>query len=96
MPRFRLWILPLALLAAFLLLPQPPSEAGKLAEDGRAGVVLEAQYNPVIIEDPGVPAPDAKGRAIKIVRDLSRQDFGNALLDKKGKYVRPEPTASAE
>jgi len=60
------------------------------------GVLLEAQLNPVIIEEPGVPAPDAKGRAIKIVRDLSRQDFGNALLDKNGRYVRPEPTAAAE
>jgi hypothetical protein len=60
------------------------------------GVLLSAKLNPVVIEEPGVPAPDRKGRAIKIVRDLSRQDFGNPVFDKEGKYTRPETTASAD
>jgi len=37
------WTLPLGLLAACLLLPARPGEAGKLSADGRAGVVLQVQ-----------------------------------------------------
>ncbi|MFC1610158.1 CapA family protein [Myxococcota bacterium] len=57
------------------------------------GVVLEAKVNPVIIRDPGLPHPDPKDQAIKTVRDLSRQDFGNPVIDKNGSYQRPKPAS---
>ena len=39
----RLWLLLLALLLVLVVLPPAPGIAGKLAEDGRAGVVLDVQ-----------------------------------------------------
>ena len=60
------------------------------------GVVLAATLNPVIIKEPGVPHPDPEGRAIEIVRNLSRQDFGDPVFDRDGRYVRPQPTAARD
>ena len=39
----RFLVVPAVLLAVLLLLPPPASDAGKLSEDGRVGVVLEVQ-----------------------------------------------------
>jgi poly-gamma-glutamate capsule biosynthesis protein CapA/YwtB (metallophosphatase superfamily) len=55
------------------------------------GVVTEAELVPTRIVDPGRPRLDGSGEAIEIVRDLSRKDFGDPLLDGKGQWKRPEP-----
>jgi poly-gamma-glutamate capsule biosynthesis protein CapA/YwtB (metallophosphatase superfamily) len=57
------------------------------------GVLLAAELHPVIIEEPGRPRPDPRGRAIEIVRQLSREDFGSAVFDANGEYRRPQPAA---
>ncbi|MEL6546220.1 MAG: CapA family protein, partial [Myxococcota bacterium] len=54
------------------------------------GVALEAKLNPVIIVDPGRPVKDKKKRAIKEIRRLSKEDFGDALFDPRGVWKRPE------
>ncbi|MBI5508402.1 MAG: CapA family protein [Deltaproteobacteria bacterium] len=58
------------------------------------GVVTEARLVPGIIDQPGIPRPDPTGQAIKLVRDLSRQDFGDAVLDAAGHYQRSAPAAA--
>lgn len=60
------------------------------------GVVTSAEIVPVQIVNPGRPKPDPKGRAIAIVRDLSRQDFGDPLFDKNGKWKRTEQVSQNE
>jgi len=57
------------------------------------GVVTAATLIPVHIQDPGRPQLDPKGQAIKIVRDLSRQDIGSPLFDKAGHFKRPPDVA---
>ena len=52
------------------------------------GVLLSADVDPVIIDKPGIPRHDDKNKALKILRKLSKEDFGSALLDEKGKYQR--------
>ena len=60
------------------------------------GVVLGAKIHPVVLEEPGPPRPDAQGQAIKIIRDLSRQDFGQPVFDKHGIYQRSDAHSVAE
>jgi hypothetical protein len=55
------------------------------------GVVTGARLEPVVLDDPGIPAPDDQRRAIDIVRQLSESDFGDPVFDVNGRY-RP-PTA---
>ena len=52
------------------------------------GVLTAAKLMPVQILKPGRPEPDAKNEAITIIRDLSQQDFGNAIFDAEGVYQR--------
>lgn len=52
------------------------------------GVVLEASMDPLIIEKPGIPRPDEDRRAIEILRQLSKEDFGAEVLDAEGNYKR--------
>lgn len=59
------------------------------AELATNGVVIKSRLHPVFLEAPGVPKPDPNARAIAIVRRLSQDDLGNALIDGKGQYVRP-------
>lgn len=54
------------------------------------GVALRAKLNPVVIVDPGKPIKDQKRRAIREVRRLSDEDFGDPLFDARGEWVRPE------
>lgn len=54
------------------------------------GVALEAKINPVILKGPGRPVKDPKRNAIKEIRRLSREDFGNPLFNAKGEWKRPE------
>lgn len=54
------------------------------------GVALSAKLNPVIIQDPGRPLKDKKRRALKEVRKLSKEDFGDAMFDAKGEWKRPK------
>ncbi|MEO1480599.1 MAG: CapA family protein [Myxococcota bacterium] len=53
------------------------------------GVALSAKLNPVIIRDPGKPMKDKQRRALKEVRKLSKEDFGDAMFDAKGEWRRP-------
>ncbi len=53
------------------------------------GVALSAKLNPVVIVDPGKPVKDKKRRAIREVRRLSEDDFGDPLFDKNGEWKRP-------
>lgn len=57
------------------------------------GVLLKAKLHPGVIKKPGRPQPDPSGQAIKAVRKLSKEDFGDALFDKDGVWVRPKPEA---
>lgn len=52
------------------------------------GVVTAARVIPVVLDPPGIPTPDPDGRAIDVVRRLSQEDFGDALFDPDGRYVR--------
>jgi hypothetical protein len=52
------------------------------------GVLTALALHPVYIEEPGRPRPDPERRAIDIVRTLSKEDFGDALLDASGRWVR--------
>lgn len=59
------------------------------------GVALDAQLVPVLIEKPGKPVPDPEKRAIEIVRQLSKEDFGDPLLDESGHWSRAEGKGGA-
>jgi len=59
------------------------------------GVALSAKLNPVFIQDPGRPQSDPRGRAIKIIRQLSREDLGSPLFDKHGVWKRQTIQAAA-
>jgi poly-gamma-glutamate capsule biosynthesis protein CapA/YwtB (metallophosphatase superfamily) len=52
------------------------------------GVVLEAKIDPVVIDKPGIPRIDNDKRAVKILRTLSKEDFGAPVLDETGSYKR--------
>jgi len=52
------------------------------------GVVVEASIDPVILERPGIPTPDATRESITIIRRLSTLDFGDPVFDETGRYVR--------
>ena len=52
------------------------------------GVVTGIQLQPVLLAEPGRPVPDPEKRAIGIVRTLSKEDFGNPLLDEEGRWRR--------
>ena len=58
------------------------------------GVAVRARLLPLALEDPGVPVPDPKARAIDIVNDLSVADLGRALFDANGLYERAASTSS--
>ena len=55
------------------------------------GVLTAAELIPGIIEQPGIPRPDSSGQAVKIVRELSREDFGLELFDPDGRWTREKP-----
>jgi poly-gamma-glutamate capsule biosynthesis protein CapA/YwtB (metallophosphatase superfamily) len=61
------------------------------AELAPNGVIMKIELAPVILEKPGRPVPDRERRIIPIVRQLSKEDFGDALLDAEGRWVRPPP-----
>jgi hypothetical protein len=63
-----------------------------LANDG---TLATAKLTPFTLEGAGVPTPDPRSQAIKLVRDLSLADFGNALLDANGSYASAVMTAKA-
>ena len=52
------------------------------------GVVTAAEINPVFLEDPGVPTPDLRRRAMDIVRRLSQEDLGTSTFDAEGRFTR--------
>jgi tetratricopeptide (TPR) repeat protein len=52
------------------------------------GVTLAAAIDPVTLQPPGIPIPDATGQATRLVRELSQLDFGNPLFDDRGRYQR--------
>ncbi len=53
------------------------------------GVATAITLQSAVIEQPGIPTPDPKGQAVEIVRGLSQQDFGSALLGPDGTWQRP-------
>jgi hypothetical protein len=52
------------------------------------GVLLAASIDAVKIDKPGIPRIDENKQAIKILRELSKADFGHALFDDAGQYQR--------
>lgn len=58
------------------------------------GVLTALEVRPLFIEEPGRPRPDPEKRAIEILRRLSREDFGEALIDQDGRW--PGGTAGAD
>lgn len=56
------------------------------AEVAKNGVLTALTLHPGFIREPGLPEPDPKGRAIEAVRRLSKEDFGDALLDAQGRW----------
>lgn len=61
------------------------------AEVAPNGVLTRAEVLPVVLEKPGRPVPDPKRQAIPILRQLSKEDFGDPLLDEDGKVTRFRP-----
>jgi hypothetical protein len=57
------------------------------------GVAVAAQLIPGIIEQPGIPRLDPARQAVKLIRDLSRQDFGNEVFDADGRWLSSQPLA---
>lgn len=55
------------------------------------GVLLEAALHPVHLKKPGRPMPDPQARAFRIVRKLSRLDFGDPLFDTRGRFSPTPP-----
>jgi len=51
------------------------------------GVVTRIKVDPVVIEKPGTPVPDPDRKAIELLRKLSKEDFGDALLREDGTWV---------
>lgn len=52
------------------------------------GVLDSAKLHPVRIIKPGRPTPDPTHEAIRLVRELSLSDFGQALFDESGVWQR--------
>lgn len=52
------------------------------------GVLLNATLHPIVIEQPGRPAPDPLVRAITLINTLSKQDFGTSIFNRHGRYER--------
>ena len=52
------------------------------------GVLLSASFDPLSVIKPGVPEIDPKGRGVKIIRELSQEDFGDPVLDEEGRWRR--------
>lgn len=59
------------------------------------GVALGLKVHPTFLDEPGLPKPDPKNRAIDSLRRLSKEDFGDALLDEAGVWKSPAATAAA-
>lgn len=59
------------------------------------GVLLGADFDSLKIEEPGRPVPDPKGEGLKLLRELSREDFSGPIFDEKGRYRRPSGPAAA-
>lgn len=58
------------------------------------GVLRGAQIFPTFLEKPGKPRLDPKKQAISLIRSLSREDFGNPVLDENGHYELPGRVAT--
>lgn len=52
------------------------------------GVVTALRVEPLVIEEPGRPRPDPSKQALEQLRKLSKEDFGDALLDEAGAWKR--------
>jgi poly-gamma-glutamate capsule biosynthesis protein CapA/YwtB (metallophosphatase superfamily) len=50
------------------------------------GAVTSIRIEPLVIDPPGRPRPDADRRAIDLIRRLSRADFGSPVLDESGEW----------
>ncbi|MBI3183725.1 MAG: CapA family protein [Myxococcales bacterium] len=59
------------------------------------GVALSLEAQPLFLEEPGRPRPDPEKRAIELLRRLSKQDFGEPLLDEAGQWRRKEGRTKA-
>lgn len=59
------------------------------------GVALGADFSSVKIEEPGRPVLDPKGEGLKLLRELSREDFSGPVFDEKGRYQRPARPGAA-
>jgi hypothetical protein len=57
---------------------------------GAGGRFLGGRLHPVRLHRPGVPRPDSHRRSIRLVRRLSREDFGHRAcrISRRG-VVRP-------
>jgi len=53
------------------------------------GVATRAELVPAVIAKPGRPVLDPSGQGVALVRKLSVEDFGAALLDERGVWVLP-------
>ncbi len=60
------------------------------------GVATSAKLIPLTLEQPGVPQPDPKGRAIEVVRQLSQRDIGASLFNEDGTWRRTALHAERE
>lgn len=50
------------------------------------GVATALSVEPVVLEEPGRPRPDPARQAIPQLRRLSKEDFGDALIDEEGRW----------
>ncbi|HXX31722.1 MAG TPA: CapA family protein [Myxococcaceae bacterium] len=59
------------------------------------GVATRVELVPAVIAKPGRPVLDPTGQGVALVRKLSAEDFGAALLDEKGVWVMPAAPVQA-
>jgi Bacterial capsule synthesis protein PGA_cap len=59
------------------------------------GVATRAELVPAVIVKPGRPVLDPSGQAVALVRKLSAEDFGAALLDERGVWELPAAPVQA-
>jgi poly-gamma-glutamate capsule biosynthesis protein CapA/YwtB (metallophosphatase superfamily) len=50
------------------------------------GVATAVKLTPTLLEKPGKPMPDPKAQGVARVRQLSKEDFGDAFLDEQGSW----------
>ncbi|MBJ80764.1 MAG: capsule biosynthesis protein CapA [Myxococcales bacterium] len=63
-------------------------------ELARDGALVGASITPVVFEATGRPIMDPKGKAIPILRKLSKEDFGEELFDAQGVLNLPVKTVN--